>query len=1150
MCLAALLGTSVPRPCPAAQSESDNLIVNGDFKLGFDGWGYEQWIGKAVPGFIDKKDHFEGEASLKMTDTNRYIAQEIKIDDPESDYMLSFALKAEHLPPSSGYARLGIEGRGWLGSGVGQSDLVRVGGTQDWKRYEFLVRAGDLQGAKKATVFFYTDQIGNGALGVDAVRFQRRSSGESGCTLTGDTSEPTLSTFAQGLPVRLTFHVHGLKDGGQPLRLTISVVDEHEKQLTAKELGITADADGNWTGSSTAPSERLGFYRVYASLSNGTKLKALGSRREGFLTYAVIPDPSLRKNYGEKDSYFGMQGGFGPWGGEAMANLGARWLLDSRFDWRALEPDHAGQFTDEKAKTLKDSPPFENWTTFSFPTLFMAPQWSMVPGTYAYNTGRLTPEGEKAWAAYCRHVAMVYAAITPEREEHIYQITWEPIQPWGFKGTDQDLVRIYEIAYPALHAVDPNAVVAGPCRGVDKNELERTTTLLKFGLGKYVDAYSVHPYFSITPERDGMMQIMRGMKAVLREYTGRDLPMFGTEQGWSTKEDPANDLQHAQGLIRQNLITFGEGYRFNMAFYIVDYRMSGQSGYGYYYNLVDGVPWGPAKAGPRPIVPAYAALSFLLDGYKSVGAIESLGQTAWGYAFQRGDDVRLALWDYGDQPSEVAVPVGVQSVRVYDWMGNGRTTDTPDGMLKLTLGPEPVYVVAVSPQLWGKNAEHLINVDQRPVVLVDGASITVEGTVSAPSNRPLSGTLTLEPDSRLGLKPMDQPVNLAKGQAKHFAFVLEVPGTTGSGTYPLKLAVRESGTVAGLAGMKLQLAPAVNVVAVKPALNKGSTIVLKSQSAAKQSGKLEVKLQRVIHGAPRPDLTMIDLPEGKVQLEDVPGGQSEVTFTLSANGEQPVTMAFPKADINPLASYRLLVQVAPDSGRSSSTNAPIDFLTATRRSQAPRVDGNLDDWASIPALPLRGKEAVIRSPEEYKGDADLSAQLRFAWDSKALYIAADVTDDVYLQPETGDMIWRGDCLQMAFDVAPHKSANTEMTVALTQKGLEAVRALSFDPVHVPLGPVKDNGFELAVRKTSTGLVYEIAVPWSSLGMSQAPEAGQAIGISLAVNDLDSTGQKDPKALGVFGGIYPVKDPDQFGVLLLGADDSSAKDGGAEKGTTK
>ena len=71
-------------------------------------------------------------------------------------------------------------------------------------------------------------------------------------------------------------------------------------------------------------------------------------------------------------------------------------------------------------------------------------------------------------------------------------------------------------------------------------------------------------------------------------------------------------------------------------------------------------------------VPAYAAMSRLLEGHKSAGVIDWLGHTALGYAYERGNEIILALWDYGDKPRTVSMPVGVTHVTICDWMGNQR----------------------------------------------------------------------------------------------------------------------------------------------------------------------------------------------------------------------------------------------------------------------------------------------------------------------------------------------------------------------------------------------------------------------------------------------------------------------------------------------
>ena len=49
---------------------------------------------------------------------------------------------------------------------------------------------------------------------------------------------------------------------------------------------------------------------------------------------------------------------------------------------------------------------------------------------------------------------------------------------------------------------------------------------------------------------------------------------------------------------------------------------------------------------------------------------------------------------------------------------------------------------------------------------------------------------------------------------------------------------------------------------------------------------------------------------------------------------------------------------------------------------------------------------------------------------------------------------------------------------------------------------------------------------------RAPVAGQVLGLAATVNDMDSSTQADPQALGIFGGIAGIKNPRLFGQLTL------------------
>lgn len=531
--------------------------------------------------------------------------------------------------------------------------------------------------------------------------------------LTAETSQPDLSTVALGEALALNFESTGLTPG-QALSLELTFVNEQGATLATRALDVVANAQGRWQSTVQAPADHLGFYRVEARLSNGVQLEASGSRPVGALTYAVVPDPAQRVDYGEQ-SYFGMQGGFGRnWRESAMRYLGARWELDAGFEWRRNEPSYAGQWDGHAGST-----PHDAWSTYRLPTLFIAPDWAVIPSTHVYNTGALTPQGEAAWADYVGKAVTAFQAKYPDRETNIYQVTWEPIRSWGFRGTPEQLMRIYEIAYDAIHAADPDAIVAGPTMGIHDegawpghyDREEQSVKLFDMGLAQYIDAFTVHPYYANDfsaggPEAEGMIDRVRYLKAIVEQAgaaAGKSLPMYGTEQGMADDGTPEGELRVARSLIRQNLIMMGEGFDLNFGFFAVDYSSNGGASvdrYGYFYNLDDGVPWGPSQGSPKPIVPAYAAQSLLLDGHEAAGAIEDMGGTRWGYRFQQVAASRTvqALWDYGNAPSTYSLYTGLDRVLAYDWMGNPRWLTGDDGYLTLNLGQEPVYLV--TPPAW------------------------------------------------------------------------------------------------------------------------------------------------------------------------------------------------------------------------------------------------------------------------------------------------------------------------------------------------------------------------------------------------------------------------------------------------------------------
>jgi len=534
--------------------------------------------------------------------------------------------------------------------------------------------------------------------------------------LSANTPSSSISTFALGEQVKLAFHAAGMKPGQDDLSLELHFVDEMDRTVKKQSLEVKANAAGKWEKEIAAPCEKMGFWRVFVALSNGVMLPKEGvSQRAGYMTYAVVPDPAKRKLYGEKETFFGMNGLFSRQA-NVMPYLGLRWMYEPStiavrqygYAWGQMEPDHPGQFAEDREAARVQGKAFplnlfvhnstyfvdgvrRPWKVFSLPTLFYAPpKWAIIPGTAHGVHAQLKPEAEEHWRNYCIEAAKAYSEQYPDREENIYQITWEP------QG-DQRLIRTYEIAYKALHKTDPKAVVIGPASSTTMLSVAWDKRVLSKGLGKYLDGYSVHHYLSKTPydpgdlgktpEQNGMIEGLRAIKDVVRKYTGRDLPMFATELGFNDDGDRSQEILHARAHVRSSLILLGEGYRFHMPF------STYLPGYGFYYSLLGG-SYFPEKAGPKSVVPAYAAMTFLLDGHKSSGPIQGLGKQAWGYSYRGSEDNVQALWS--EETMQVTVPVNGDHVEMFDWMGNSKRVLTDSERLEVTIGPNPIYIKITS----------------------------------------------------------------------------------------------------------------------------------------------------------------------------------------------------------------------------------------------------------------------------------------------------------------------------------------------------------------------------------------------------------------------------------------------------------------------
>jgi hypothetical protein len=937
-------------------------------------------------------------------------------------------------------------------------------------------------------------------------------------TLHGATSRPTYSVYVRGETVTLRFDVAALKPEERPT-LHVAVADADDRALLSRDLAVTPDSTGNWSATLPAPSDRLGFYRVTARLSSGETLPAVGSRPAGYFSYLVVVDPKLRAQPGEA-AHFGMQGGFTS-AFDARPYLGVHWVLGG-YKWADYEPDHPGQFAEKRA-TNTDGPASERTAERSkgilrLPTLLNGtPKWALADaGKSGFTTGVI--KDLDAWRAYCQSVGRARTEDEPELKRHIYQITWEPVYPWGFPTDNpDDIVRSFATAYPALHKADPKAFVIGPTgAGISPGDLAWNERLLAHALGRYIDGFGIHPYSGEPPEPNHLPANIRALKALIRRYAGRDLPLWGTEQGWATKADAASESPQATWLTRTYLIMLGEGFETNFAFYFADYP--GEPGYGFFHNLnQEKIPFGTDQVSPKPVAGAYAALTWLLENHVSAGPIEWLGGTALGYAYERRDrpsEVTLALWDWGATPRPVSLPVGARQVTVFDWMGNARTVATPTGILSLTLGPAPQYVRGVDTRLWGRAEQRPLTVSPAEVAVFPGQTVTLTARVIGQTK----GTkLIVAPPAEW--KRADEMRTLT---AATDAVSLRVPADAPFGTFPARVNLERGGSLVGLAAARVRVREPFAVERVTP--GGGKTLRLRLRNYRPQAVRVRLGLT----------------------LRGVPGGSRNVEAALPASGVTEVAADFPTAPIDATRAYLLDTTLSVGGGPAvESTHRATFFAVPAVVGQAgqPLPAGR---WEGVPTLTLSGPDRVIREPKLYHGDADLSATIQAAWDANAFYLRVRVRDDVHLQAQTGFDTWKQDCLQLAFDPAPGREqqgtgnqvaeagarTNSEITLALTPSGPQAYRTIAPGGGGLPVALLPPAALPLRVSRDGDITTYEAAIPWRELYRNTPPRAGDVLGFAMTINDADTPDQLEPKALGLFGGITPTKDPSQFGTVVL------------------
>ncbi len=693
-----------------------------------------------------------------------------------------------------------------------------------------------------------------------------------------------------------------------------------------------------------------------------------------------------------------------------------------------------------------------------------------------------TRKGYNDYAEYCNRVVSRY------KDRIKYWEVWnEPnIRPF-WTGKPEQYSDLLITAAKAIKAADPDAHIVAFC--TSRTDTKFISERLKEGTLGSFDIISVHPYrYPSTPESSDLVGELQRAFQLFLQLGAPKHKVWITEIGWPTHEGTSgsSELKEAQMLVRTYLLSLYSGTVSKVFWY--NYR---NDGFDKHYNEHNfGILAKPFE--PKCAYLAYKTMTERLGpAPQFVKRLEGKDPDDYVLEFADKDRAVFVCWRNG-APKAAALELGTNLMRAWDIFGNSLQVRAVSGVLKLNLGPSPIYVETLNRTLHSRLVDDWLEAAVVPAKASPGDLVTVEARINNPTLHKLKGKVTFKSpfDGATATSAFEVPLQ-AHEVVKH---TFRVPQSAVEG----KFAFSET---------------------VKTRLDRD----LKTASDLQVQFPLEftVRASAVAGGHPvlllQPDRPGLQASVTTIYAGEPVGEPQDFTFTSAR--AQGAELALPKAfDQSRQVQGELLLQVEGHGQvqrEFSFASVPVPYL-AGKTLKAPFVLGP-DAW-----VPL--KRGV------YSGAADCSADFGFAWKEDGLYFLVKVRDDKVATASNAFDLWRGDSLQIGVcNRRPERSRPDEyfeFGVALIQG--KPVLYLYHSPEDYKAADRLVQASKVKVERQGDYTIYEGKL---ALGKWLKPSPAKGCGLSFLVNDNDGAGREGWLEWG--GGIGYHKDPALYGYAELG-----------------
>ncbi len=812
-----------------------------------------------------------------------------------------------------------------------------------------------------------------------------------------------------------------------------------------------------------------GYYSFEVYLENGGKV--ISSKKCSFVITTPLPE----------DYYTTPYPAFGVWGG---LDARLRRLGGAKWDRRLF-------FTIFQKKDGKCVPPTPEEVANREPVKIINCLNILNPFK------RMVPLPKSVWA---KTSSQLKTAIVRRRGlVDVWETQNEPMVGENFHGSMSDVMDIIKLESDAVRKYDPGTPIAGICiNPMSQNQYAQYISYYKnYDIQKYIDAVMLHPYIpgARSPDASGYVETLNRLGADLKKISGKEIPMYISEIGYSTKPGgEVTELQQAAYLAR--VVMLNQKIKNLVAcVWHIGLWNDATSRRELDFGILRPFPKGSKQREPKPAFAAWATVSRETYNAQFIKELE-FGRGIKCMLFKRSNKALLVCYAVGGNKKQLKIVVNAPEVKITNVCGRTEIRKLKNGVLITELGEDPVYISG------GRVADYIGQ--------GYSAVFTPEYIKQYPGS---SGQLSIAlPDRKIGTGswiktefPRGWKTAMSKN-ANTWKIAYQVPADCETGNTDVYIKLYKNKQCLFIWQKNIEILPPLS-------LDK-----LKSVVTAKVPG-IEFTVRPVDSRLKNNACRMIIKQNSKsiCQKSIIPGKKYFIPLPNMIYGRKNRY----EAEISLANGYRWNVALP-------------DIAVIPVPLQKKDIKFPFPAWTAKEGYDLAGG---VVSRHFAKGVNDkISGQLYLSGNSQYLFIGARLLDKHYRPEKSIASLWKGDSLQIGISVpAEYMIRKNNDGIQETSYAEFGVRQSNERPSSWVWASMNRSLMEL--NKPVPGLlssftrsgdvsVLKIAVPWKTLNIK--PAAGMPFGISILVNDLDDSRHW----VEWYSGIANGKDPGLYGRAVL------------------